>query len=164
MAYVIINIPKAGLRIPVLYEKTTINGERFVPHQGGKGSTGRLLLPESLAYIHIAWRRILTIRDWKGISLGALAGVVSAGVLYQLLSEARDKSKFPMPGELVDVGGHRLHIYSTGQGSPTVVLDSGYTGSWLDWSLVQPEVAKFTTVVSLTAFRDSSRTERYPRP
>jgi pimeloyl-ACP methyl ester carboxylesterase len=41
-----------------------------------------------------------------------------------------------------------LHIYGTGEGSPTVVLDSGYNGSWFDWSWVQPEVAKFTRVVS----------------
>jgi pimeloyl-ACP methyl ester carboxylesterase len=59
-----------------------------------------------------------------------------------------DKSKFPAPGDLVDVGSHRLHIYGIGEGSPTVVLDSEYNGSWLDWSWVQPEVAKFTRVVS----------------
>ena len=33
-----------------------------------------------------------------------------------------------------------------GEGSPTVVMDAGGAGSSLDWSLVQPEVAKFTRV------------------
>ena len=83
---------------------------------------------------------------WKRTSLGALTGLVAGGALYQLVSEARDKSKIPVPGDLVDVDGHRLHIYGTGKGSPTVVMDSGYTGSCLDWSLVQPDVAKFTRV------------------
>jgi len=30
-----------------------------------------------------------------------------------------------MPGRLVDVGGHSLHINCTGAGSPTVVLEPG---------------------------------------
>ena len=30
-----------------------------------------------------------------------------------------------MTGQLVDVGGHGLHINCTGLGSPTVVLESG---------------------------------------
>src|SRR5262249_35834977 len=44
----------------------------------------------------------------------------------------------------VDVGGRRLNIYCTGQGSPTVLFeaDSGHAG-W-DWSAVLPEVAKRT--------------------
>jgi pimeloyl-ACP methyl ester carboxylesterase len=56
---------------------------------------------------------------------------------------------YPPVGKLVDVGGHRLHVHTTGQGSPTVVLEAG-GGSWsLDWSLVQPEVARFTRVCSV---------------
>ena len=55
---------------------------------------------------------------------------------------------YPPVGKLVDVGGHRLHVHTTGRGSPTVVLEAG-GGSWsLDWSLVQPEVARFTRVCS----------------
>jgi pimeloyl-ACP methyl ester carboxylesterase len=50
----------------------------------------------------------------------------------------------PMPGQLVDVGGYRLHLYCLGEGSPTVVLDPG--GG--DWSLVmlplQQQLAEFT--------------------
>jgi pimeloyl-ACP methyl ester carboxylesterase len=44
----------------------------------------------------------------------------------------------------VDVGGRRLNLYCTGQGSPTVLFeaDSGRAG-W-DWSAVLPEVAKRT--------------------
>jgi pimeloyl-ACP methyl ester carboxylesterase len=55
----------------------------------------------------------------------------------------------PSPiGNLVDVGGHRLHIYATGEGSPPVIFESG-GGSWsLDWHLVQTEVAKFTRACS----------------
>jgi pimeloyl-ACP methyl ester carboxylesterase len=51
-------------------------------------------------------------------------------------------------GNLVDVGGHRLHIYASGGGSPPVIFESG-GGSWsLDWYLVQTEVTKFTRACS----------------
>src|SRR5215510_2455105 len=54
------------------------------------------------------------------------------------------EAPYPPPGELVDVGGHRVHLYCTGQGSPTVMIVGG--GFSFDWGLVQPEAAKFTRV------------------
>lgn len=46
------------------------------------------------------------------------------------------------PQNRVDVGGRKLNLYCSGQGSPTVLFeaDSGHAG-W-DWSAVLPEVAK----------------------
>jgi pimeloyl-ACP methyl ester carboxylesterase len=41
-----------------------------------------------------------------------------------------------------------MHLYCIGQGSPTVVLDSGIGDSWLSWRKVQPDVAMFTRVCS----------------
>lgn len=37
--------------------------------------------------------------------------------------------------------GRRLNLYCTGQGSPTVVFDSGVTGETVGWALVQPMIA-----------------------
>ena len=54
----------------------------------------------------------------------------------------------PPIGKLVDIGSHQLHIYPTGEGSPTVVLEPGGMSWCLDWHLVQTEVAKFTSVCS----------------
>jgi pimeloyl-ACP methyl ester carboxylesterase len=48
------------------------------------------------------------------------------------------------PGRFVEVGGHRLHLNCRGEGSPTVVFDSGLGGSSLDWARVHPRVAKLT--------------------
>ncbi len=56
--------------------------------------------------------------------------------------------KFPPPGRLIDVGGHRLHIWEQGTGPHTVVFDAALGASCLSWSLVQPEVAKFVRTVS----------------
>ncbi|MCW5979090.1 MAG: alpha/beta hydrolase [Bryobacteraceae bacterium] len=54
----------------------------------------------------------------------------------------------PPPGRLVDIGGRALHIHCVGEGSPAVILEAGFPGSSLDWSLIQPRVATFTRVCS----------------
>jgi hypothetical protein len=71
-----------------------------------------------------------------------------AGALYQSVADYRDRSLNPPPGLLVKVDDFRMHLYCIGQGSPTVVLDSGIGDSWLSWRKVQPEVALFTRVCS----------------
>ena len=53
-----------------------------------------------------------------------------------------------MPGELIDVGTHRLHVSCTGSGSPTVVLLGGMGETSAAWGLVQPAVAGSTRVCS----------------
>ncbi|MCB1754062.1 MAG: alpha/beta hydrolase [Gammaproteobacteria bacterium] len=52
------------------------------------------------------------------------------------------------PGIKIWHGNHNNHIFCTGSGSPTVVLESGLGGNSLDWVLVQPEIARFTRVCS----------------
>jgi len=79
-------------------------------------------------------------------AVGAL--LVLAGLISQEIGSAREARRFPPPGRMVDVGGHRLHICCTGRGSPTVVMDSGFPGSSLSWTYVQPEVARFARACS----------------
>ncbi|MEP7342017.1 MAG: alpha/beta hydrolase [Acidobacteriota bacterium] len=58
---------------------------------------------------------------------------------------------FPLPGKLVDVGGWRLHLNCTGEArasQPTVILEPGLGDFSVEWSLVQPGVAKFARVCS----------------
>src|SRR5258705_10945572 len=54
----------------------------------------------------------------------------------------------PPPGQLVDVGGHRLHLQCAGEGTPAVVFDAALGASSLSWSLVQPAVARVTRACS----------------
>ncbi len=73
----------------------------------------------------------------------------STGAAYQWLATRKDLAANPPPGRLVDVGGHRLHILCSGSGEPAVIFENGLGSSGLvGWSLVQPEVAKFTRVCS----------------
>ena len=52
----------------------------------------------------------------------------------------------PPPGQLVDVGGHRLHVWTRGEGSPAVLLEAGVAASSLSWARVQPALAAVTRV------------------
>ena len=74
-----------------------------------------------------------------------IAGVLTLaviGAVYQAVATEIDQRAYPPPGEMVDIGGHRLHIDCVGQGSPTVILESGLATMSADWANVQPEVAK----------------------
>ena len=52
------------------------------------------------------------------------------------------------PGKVIDLGGYKLHLNCTGNGSPTVVLSAGAGDFSSDWALVQSKVAAFTRVCS----------------
>lgn len=52
------------------------------------------------------------------------------------------------PGELIDIGSHRLHIHCVGQGSPSVIIDSGIGGFSLEWVKVQNKLADNVRVCS----------------
>lgn len=87
--------------------------------------------------------KILKFPRWVFLLL-ILALLFSSG--YQAVASAADLRRYPAPGQLIDVGGHRLHIYCQGQGEPTVVMEAGLSGWSTDWIRVQPEVAKSTRV------------------
>jgi pimeloyl-ACP methyl ester carboxylesterase len=65
-------------------------------------------------------------------------------LVFTARSQTPMQSNPPPLGTLVDVGGYRVHLYCSGQGTPTVII-VGAAFSF-DWQLVQPEVAKFTRV------------------
>ena len=57
-------------------------------------------------------------------------------------------SSYNPESRLVDVGGHRLNIRCSGEGSPAVILGSGLASSNHDWGLVEERVSEFTQVCS----------------
>jgi pimeloyl-ACP methyl ester carboxylesterase len=74
----------------------------------------------------------------------AIAGAALNG--YSGDSDARPDSRPRAPGQMVDLGGHRLHVNCTGHGSPTVVIENGFDEYSFDWIWVQTQVEKFTRV------------------
>ena len=75
-------------------------------------------------------------------TLGTLAGPAAQATTLAL-RDAR-----ALPGMLVGVGTHQLHIHCTGRGAPTVVFEAGLGGTSLDWAKVQPRVSRFTQACS----------------
>ena len=91
------------------------------------------------------WR--WTLRILVGLC-GLIVLAALAGATYQSIATRKDLALTPPPGQLVDIGGYRLHLWCTGDGAPAVILDTGLGGSSAGWGFVQPEVARFTRVCS----------------
>jgi pimeloyl-ACP methyl ester carboxylesterase len=83
---------------------------------------------------------------WLLYPVLAVLMVACVGGGYETVRESLDARVYPMPGQLVDVGGHRLHLHCTGTGSPTVVLEPGQGGASSDLGWVAPAVARDSTV------------------
>jgi pimeloyl-ACP methyl ester carboxylesterase len=78
--------------------------------------------------------------------LGVVMALAGAGVVYQQIGTALDRRFYGPPGQLVNVGGYKLHLHCLGQGSPTVILDHVGATNSAQWALIQPQVATQTRV------------------
>lgn len=78
--------------------------------------------------------------------------ILLVGATYQWVAQLADARRFPRQGRSVALGpsfpGLSLNLNCTGQGNPTAILDTGGGIPAVGWSLVQPEIAKFTRVCS----------------
>src|SRR6266702_6080953 len=74
------------------------------------------------------------------------------GVSHMAQSQSASTSPpLPPPGQLIDLGGWRLHLNCLGKAAasqPTVILEAGAGDFSVDWSLVQPGIARFARVCS----------------
>jgi pimeloyl-ACP methyl ester carboxylesterase len=74
--------------------------------------------------------------------------LASIGAIYESIEGSRDRRLNSPPGQLVDVGDYKMHLVCTGQGAPTVLLESGLNDDWLVWYKVQPAISELTHVCS----------------
>jgi pimeloyl-ACP methyl ester carboxylesterase len=77
------------------------------------------------------------------IFLFLLVGSILAG---GAIARARIQANYPPPGQMVDVGGGRLHIFCMGEGSPTVMVLAGSGIPSIYYSLIQSEASRSTRV------------------
>jgi pimeloyl-ACP methyl ester carboxylesterase len=72
---------------------------------------------------------------------------VLVGFGFETFMRWQASRKYPVLGQLVDIGGRKIQIDCRGQGSPTVVLETGMDilGS-LSWAAVHDEIAQTTRV------------------
>ena len=98
--------------------------------------------------------------------ISSVACIVSAAIAFACAAlTANGEPGPPKPlGKLVDLGGHKLHVYCTGHGGPTVVVESGLGDFSFDWILVQDRVSRFTRICTYDragyAWSDSGPTPR----
>lgn len=68
-----------------------------------------------------------------------------AGFTYEQVGRAKDARQLPpRVGKAVDIGGRTLNLYCSGQGTPTVILETGGNSPGYEWLLQQSKMAAFT--------------------
>lgn len=93
-------------------------------------------------------------RGWRivrraGLGLVVLLVVLGAfGALYNALAVRYYQHAYPPPGKFYKVNGYTMHLYCTGEGSPTLVLDAGLGNNFTVWGKVQPPLSQTTRVCS----------------
>src|SRR5919199_2206337 len=93
-------------------------------------------------------RRDLRSRSGRSLLYPVIVflALASVGGAYATVGAATDALADTMPGQLIDVGGHRLHLNCTGSGSPTVVLQPGAGEMSSNFGWITPSVARNTRV------------------
>ena len=109
------------------------------------------LWPPAL-FVVVVWCVRQMRRDLHGRSRWLLYPVFGVLLLFSIGGAAEtvlaavDRSTTPMTGQLVDIGGRKMHIECQGSGSPTVVLQSGLAEASFYWARIAPAVAGTTRV------------------
>lgn len=95
---------------------------------------------------HAKWR---WITEWVLLSLVILLCVTAASsTIFNAIALRYYRAIFSPLGKIYSVNGHDMHLYCTGAGFPTIVLDAGMGNDSLAWGKVQPELSKTTRVCS----------------
>lgn len=83
------------------------------------------------------WLRIVVYTQ-----LALVFAIPFGGWILQRAGEAADMRTYPPPGQLVDVGGHLLHLYCVGErgDGPLVVFNADLGDSGLVWRGVQDQL------------------------
>lgn len=85
------------------------------------------------------------------IPFSILIILIGYSIVNEKIKSESDLTNFPAPGNIVDIKGNNLHIYSTGvktDSLPTIVLEAGGGMCSADWQLVQNNVSSITRVCS----------------
>jgi len=89
---------------------------------------------------------LVSLVSLVSVALFTFATVLCLGFVYEQRSRRDDARRFPPLGQLIDVGGHRLHFLVRGTEAPTVVFEQGAGGPSLAWLGVFEAVSEFARV------------------
>ena len=92
--------------------------------------------------------------------------LLATGLVCQRFSETKDKHNYPPPGQLVDIGRHKLRLLVSGSGSPTVILEAVFSDYSIHWKEIKNRLEEKTLVVSYDragmGWSDASPYQREP--
>jgi hypothetical protein len=71
-----------------------------------------------------------------------------ASTAFNALAIHHYRAIYPPRGKPYTVDGYKMHLYCTGEGFPTIILDAGLGNDSLIWAKVQPVLSKTTRVCS----------------
>jgi pimeloyl-ACP methyl ester carboxylesterase len=78
-----------------------------------------------------------------------IALLLLCGFLYQSIGGLLDRRRLLAPGRLIDTGhGRRLYLVEKGQGGPSVVFESGFGATSLNWTEIQDALAEHVHTVA----------------
>jgi pimeloyl-ACP methyl ester carboxylesterase len=81
----------------------------------------------------------------SGMLLAVLVLALLVGFTYEQIGRASDARQLPpRVGQAVDIGGRALNLYCSGQGTPTVILETGGNSPGYEWLPLQAKMAAFT--------------------
>jgi pimeloyl-ACP methyl ester carboxylesterase len=85
------------------------------------------------------------VRKILYLFLTLLVLALLGGFTYEEVGRARDAGQLPpRVGQAVDISGRTLNLYCSGQGTPTVILETGGNSPGYEWLLQQSKMAVFT--------------------
>jgi pimeloyl-ACP methyl ester carboxylesterase len=88
----------------------------------------------------------LTLRG-VAVSIAVIGLCALSGAAYQHFSRMSDLRRYPPPGQLIDIGGRRLHLLCAGKVSDrTVVIEAGSGNDVTLWQGILGRVSRFAHV------------------
>jgi pimeloyl-ACP methyl ester carboxylesterase len=75
-----------------------------------------------------------------------VVGGIAASAIFNAIALHWFRAHNPPPGEIYIVDGHKMRMYCTGSGTPTIVLEAGLGDDAFVWRGVQPVLSKTTRV------------------
>ncbi|MGA2084904.1 MAG: alpha/beta hydrolase [Terracidiphilus sp.] len=121
-----------------------------------------IFLTAGILIVWLSVRRMISLstkpcRMWRKVAERIVLSIVVLVAATLALSSAYNAiamqifwATHPAPGSFYQVNGHKMHLYCTGSGSPTIVLEAGFGVSTpvLGWGNFQPDLARITRVCS----------------
>jgi len=88
--------------------------------------------------------RVLRVLKWIGLGLvGLILLLLIVGSIWEQIERSHARKAYPMRGQLVDIGGRKMHIDCRGSGTPTVIFEAGLDSNGsLAWDSIHDTIAK----------------------